>query len=227
MDALLDFLRVCVSEQLYIVGDLIDGWELGRKWFWRNDYNVLIQKLLRKSRKHTRITYITGNHDEFLEKFLGLDFGRVVLAREAVHTAADGRRYLVAHGHQCDGLMHFNRLLDRIGSRLYQCLLDLNFVFNRLRRKLGFGYWSLSAYLKGKAKRAMKYVNDYEHALNGLARMRNLGGVICGHIHRAEIKVIDGVDYFNCGDWVESCTARVEDFDGSMRLVRFHEGAVS
>jgi UDP-2,3-diacylglucosamine pyrophosphatase LpxH len=226
VDALLAFLRTIECQHLYIVGDLIDGWELKHKWYWRDEYNLLIQKLLRKSRKQTHITYITGNHDEFVEEFLGLRFGSVTLARQAIHTGADGRRYLVIHGHQCDGVMHFNRLLDRVGSRIYQYLLDLNLYFNRLRRKLGFGYWSLSAYLKLKAKRAVSYVNDYEKALALLAQKQKLDGVICGHIHRAEIKDLAGVRYLNCGDWVESCTALAEDFDGNIRLIHFHENHV-
>jgi UDP-2,3-diacylglucosamine pyrophosphatase LpxH len=226
VDALLAFLRANECQQLYIVGDLIDGWELKHKWFWRDEYNLLVQKLLRKSRKQTRITYITGNHDEFVDTFLGLRFGSVTLAQQAIHTGADGRRYLVIHGHQCDGVMHFNRLLDRVGSRLYQRLLDVNHYFNRIRRRLGFGYWSLSAYLKFKAKRAVSYVNDYEVALAQMARKQKLDGVICGHIHRAEIKTINGVRYLNCGDWVESCTALAEDFAGNIRLIHFHENHV-
>ena len=224
--ALLDFLRESECRYLYIVGDLIDGWELKAKWYWRDEYNLLIQKLLRKSRKQTRIVYITGNHDEFVENFIGLRFGSVTLAREVVHTGADGKRYLVIHGHQCDGLAHFNRLLDRLGSRLYQALLDLNLYLNRVRRSLGFGYWSLSAYLKFKAKQAVKYASDYEQAIVQMARKQKVDGVICGHIHRPEIKNIGDIRYLNCGDWVESCTALVEQFDGTFRLIYFHEDTV-
>jgi len=224
--ALLAFLRVNECQHLYIVGDLIDGWELKHKWFWREEYNLLIQKLLRKSRKQTRITYITGNHDEFVEEFLGLRFGNVTLARQAIHTGVDGRRYLVIHGHQSDGVAHFNQLFDRLGSRIYQRLLDLNIYLNRIRRRLGFGHWSLAAYLKQQAKRAVKHVSNYEEALAQMARMKKLDGVICGHIHRAEIKPVNGVQYLNCGDWVESCTALVEDFEGNIRLIYFNENHV-
>lgn len=223
---LLEFLRDCECRYLYIVGDFIDGWQLKSRWYWHDHYNVLIQKLLRKSRKHTRIIYITGNHDEFLEGFINLRFGSVTLARQAIHTGADGRRYLVIHGHQCDGLAHFNRLLERVGSHLYNWILDLNLIFNRVRRSFGFGYWSVAAYLKFQAKSAVKYVSDYETAIAQLARKQNVGAVICGHIHRAEIKEIDGVQYLNCGDWVESCTALVEDFDGNIRLLHLHENNV-
>jgi UDP-2,3-diacylglucosamine pyrophosphatase LpxH len=223
VDALLDFLRICDCRYLYVVGDLVDGWQLRHKWHWQDNYNVLIQKLLRKSRKETQVIYLTGNHDEFLEQFIGVNFGSVVLAQAVVHTAADGKRYLVLHGHQFDGVMHFRRLLDRVGTRLYDWILDFNLHFNRLRRRLGFGYWSVSAYLKYKAKAAVKYVTDYENAIVQMARKQNVHGVICGHIHRAEIKTVGEVTYLNCGDWVESCTALVEEFDGTIKLLRFHE----
>jgi len=226
VDALLDFLRQCDCRYLYIVGDFIDGWQLRSKWHWEDSYNVLIQKLLRKSRKETQIIYITGNHDEFLEQFVNVNFGSVLLAREVIHTAADGKRYLVLHGHQFDGLTHFNRLLDRVGTRLYDWILDFNLYFNRVRRSLGFGYWSVAAYLKYKAKSAMKYVTDYEEAIIQMARKQNVQGVICGHVHRAEMRNTGDVVYLNCGDWVESCTALVEDFDGNIRLLHFHENNV-
>jgi len=223
VNELLDFLRETECRYLYLVGDLIDGWQLKSNWHWEDSYNVLIQKLLRKGRKETRIIYISGNHDEFIEQFLNVNFGSVMLAREVIHTAADGKRYLVLHGHQFDGIMYFNRLLDRIGTRLYDWILDLNVHFNRIRRSLGFGYWSLAAYLKYKAKAAVKYVSDYEDAIVQAARKHNVHGVICGHIHRAEIKTVGDIVYLNSGDWVESCTALVEDFDGKIELIHFHE----
>jgi UDP-2,3-diacylglucosamine pyrophosphatase LpxH len=181
---------------------------------------------LRKSRKNTRVVYITGNHDEFLDDFTGVRFGSVTLAKQVIHVAADGVRYLVLHGHQADGLTHFNRLLERVGSHVYDAILNLNLYFNRFRRSLGFGYWSMAAYLKFKAKAAVQYVTDYEQTIAQMARKQNAEGVICGHIHRAEIKDIGGVRYLNCGDWVESCTALVEDFDGTIRLLNLHENPV-
>jgi UDP-2,3-diacylglucosamine pyrophosphatase LpxH len=226
VEELLDFLRQVDCKYLYLVGDFIDGWELKFRWFWRDDYNVLIQKLLRKSRKQTKVIYITGNHDEFIEQFVGMRFGTVIMAREAMHIAADGKKYLVIHGHQADGLTHFNHLLEKLGSHLYNWILDFNLYFNRLRRALGFGYWSLASFLKFKAKSAVKFVTDYEKTLATMARSHQADGVICGHIHRAEIKTIDGIQYFNSGDWVESCTALIEDFDGKIKLVHFHEDDV-
>lgn len=223
VERLVDFLRGTESEYLYVVGDLVDGWALKSRWFWRDEYNVLFQKLLRKSRKHTRVIVLAGNHDEFLEPFLGMRFGRITLARQVVHVAADGRRYLVLHGHQADGLVHFNRLLERIGAGLYQWILDVNLRLNQVRQQLRFGHWSLAAYLKGKAKAAVRQATDYEQTLIQMARKLGVEGVICGHIHRAEIKTIHGVRYLNCGDWVESCTALVEDFDGNLQLLHLHE----
>ncbi len=222
---LLDFLRETECEQLYFVGDFIDGWQLRRKWHWSDDYNVLIQKLLRKNRKHTRVTFVTGNHDEFLEQFHGLNFGGLRLVERTVHVAADGKRYLVIHGHKFDGLAHFNRLLDRIGSALYDRILDLNVWVNRVRRSLGFGYWSFASYVKLKAKAAMKYVTDYEDALIQFARKSGMNGVICGHIHRPEIRRVGDILYLNCGDWVENCTALAEDFNGKISLIRFEDEA--
>jgi UDP-2,3-diacylglucosamine pyrophosphatase LpxH len=223
---LLDFLRMVDCKYLYLVGDFIDGWELKFRWFWREDYNTLIQKLLRKSRKNTKVIYISGNHDEFIEQFVGMRFGTVTMAREVMHTAADGKKYLVIHGHQADGLTHFNHLLEKLGSHLYNWILDFNLYFNRARRAMGFGYWSLAAFLKFKAKSAVKFVTEYEKTLATMARSHEADGVICGHIHRAEIKTIDGIQYFNSGDWVESCTALIEDFDGKIKLVHFHEDDV-
>jgi UDP-2,3-diacylglucosamine pyrophosphatase LpxH len=223
VDALLEFLRRSECQNLYIVGDLIDGWQLKHKWFWRDEYNILIQKLLRKSRHRTQITYITGNHDEFLENFGELHLGSLKLAQQVIHTGTDGKRYLVIHGHQCDGLTHFNRLLDHLGARIYNGLLYLNSYFNRIRRMFGFGYWSFAAYLKSKAKSAVNEASDFEHVLAQMARNEKADGVICGHIHRAEIRDVDGILYMNCGDWVESCTALVEDTDGKFRLLHLRE----
>lgn len=226
VDALLEFLRTHKSRYLYLVGDFIDGWELRRSWRWDARANTVIQKILRKSRKGTRVVYVTGNHDEFLEPYAGLCFGGLRMVEDAIHTGADGRRYLVIHGHQFDGLTAMNRLLERLGARLYELVLELNLHFNRVRRRLGLGYWSFAAYLKARAKTAVLYVTEFETALTRLAQARGVDGVICGHIHRAAITRIGPLDYLNCGDWVESCTALAEDFEGNFRLIHFHENPV-
>lgn len=224
VDALLEFLKRHDADHLYLVGDFIDGWELRRGWTWGDSANTLIQKVLKKNRKGTRVTYVTGNHDEFLEPFLGLAFGRRLhLVDRAIHVAADGRRYLVIHGHQFDGLTHFNRLLERLGSHAYHHVLNLNRWLNLFRRRLGMNYWSFSAYLKGKAKSAVRYVTEYERAMLQLARTEGVDGIICGHIHRAELSMLSEIAYLNCGDWVESCTALVEDYSGNFSLIHYHE----
>jgi UDP-2,3-diacylglucosamine pyrophosphatase LpxH len=223
VDALLDFLRRNHSRSLYLVGDFIDGWELRRGWHWDQRVNTVIQKILRQSRKGTRVTYVTGNHDEFLEPYTGLRFGTVRLVREAIHRAADGRRYLVVHGHQFDGLTSMNRLLERVGARIYDWVLGLNHMVNRLRSRLGLKHWSLAASLKGSTKAAIRYITEYEDALARLAERRGVDGVICGHIHRAEIARIGSLAYLNCGDWVESCTALAEDAGGNFHLITHHE----
>ena len=226
VDRLLEFLKENESEYIYIVGDFIDGWELRRRWFWTEEHNVLIQKLLRKHRKDTQIICITGNHDEFLERFVGLSFGGMRIAREAIHHGLDGRRYLVVHGHQFDGLTQCNRLLEKLGAVAYDWILTLNHYFNRVRRRLGFGYWSFASYLKMKSKSAVKFITHYEEAMAQMARKRNVHGIICGHIHRAERKMIGELEYLNCGDWVESCTALVEDFEGRFQILNLHENSL-
>lgn len=225
-DSLLEFLRDAECRHLYLVGDIVDGWELRRKWAWSEDANTVIQKILRKNRKETKVTYIYGNHDEFLQGFVGMSLGGVRLVERAIHVTADKRRFLVLHGHQLDGLVHFNRLLERVGSRLYTAILDFNLYFNRIRRRMGFGYWSVSAWLKFQAKSAVKYVTQFEEGMVRLAADAGVDGVICGHIHRAEMRKVQGLDYFNCGDWVESCSALVEHWDGSFELIRFHEDRI-
>ena len=222
-ELLLDFLRNNECRQLYLVGDIIDGWELRRRWNWDESANTVVQKLLRKQRNHTRVTYIHGNHDEFLHQFSGLSVGGVRLVDSAIHIAPDRRRYLVIHGHQLDGLVHFNRLLERVGSRLYDLILALNTHFNHLRRRMGFGYWSVSAYLKHNTKSAVRYITRFEDAMVRLALKHKVHGVICGHIHRAELRTIRGLLYLNCGDWVESCTAIAENEEGRFEIVRWHE----
>ena len=222
-DLLLSFLHNHECRHLYLVGDIIDGWELRRRWLWSSDANTVIQKILRMNRKQTQVTYVFGNHDEFMEQFLGLNLGGVRLVERAIHEGLDGRRYLVLHGHQLDGLVLFNRLLERVGARLYDWILEFNLHLNRLRRRMGFGYWSVAAYLKFQAKGAVRYVTQYEEAMVRLARQAGVEGVICGHIHRAEIRTVQGFEYLNCGDWVESCTALAEDFEGNIHLLRLDD----
>lgn len=222
-DLLLDFLKHTESDYLYLVGDIIDGWRMKRSWYWCQTHNDVVQKILRKARKGTRVVYIPGNHDENFRDFAKHRFGRVAILNEAFHTGRDGRRYWVLHGDQFDGVVKYAKWLAYVGDGAYTMLLNLNTGFNYLRRKMGFSYWSLSAYLKHKVKNAVEYISHFEQAVATEARKRGADGVICGHIHNAEIRDIDGILYANDGDWVESCTALVEHADGRLDIVRWAE----
>lgn len=216
---LLDFLRQTESDTLYLVGDIVDGWRLKKNWHWPQSHNDVIQKLLRKARKGTRVVFIPGNHDEFAREFVDSDFGAIHVARDAIHEAADGRRYLVIHGDEFDGVVKYAKWLARLGDGAYVVLLEVNHWFNVIRQKLGLSYWSLSKYLKHKVKNAVKFIDDFEVSMAELARVRDVNGVICGHIHQAEMRDIGDIRYCNDGDWVESCTALVEHFDGRMEIL--------
>jgi len=218
-ELLLDFIRQMECETLFLVGDIIDGWKLKGGWYWPQAHNDVLQKILRLARKGVRVVYIPGNHDEMARSFFGVHFGGVVVARDAIHETADGRRFLVTHGDEFDGIVQQARWLALLGDWAYRTVLALNTWFNLARRRLGFGYWSLSAYLKGKVKNAVAFIDAYEHAVADEARRRGVDGVICGHIHKAEMRDIDGVAYINDGDWVESCTALVEHPDGRLEII--------
>jgi UDP-2,3-diacylglucosamine pyrophosphatase LpxH len=218
-EALLDFLRDVECETLYLVGDIIDGWQLRRQWYWPQTHNDVVQKLLRKARKGTRVVFVPGNHDEFARKYLGHNFGGVDVVEECIHELADGRRLWVTHGDLFDGVIQHAKWLAYLGDHAYEFTLKLNRYLNSCRARLGLPYWSLSRYLKFKVKRAVSYVGDFEAAVAREARARGLQGVVCGHIHHAEMRTIDGVLYCNDGDWVESLTALVEHADGRLALI--------
>ena len=219
--ALLDFLKAHPSDHLYLVGDIIDGWQLRKGWYWPQAHNDVVQKLLRRARKGCRVVYVPGNHDEFARQFCGHAFGGIEVAREAVHVTADGRRLWILHGDDFDGVVQCARWLALAGDSLYEFTLKVNRHLNHLRSRLGLPYWSLSAYLKHTVKKALNYVMDFEAAVAQEARRRGHDGVVCGHIHRAELRYIDGVLYCNDGDWVESRTALVEHHDGTLALVQW------
>ena len=222
-DLLLDFLRHTESETLYLVGDIVDGWRLKRTWYWPQAHNDVVQKLLRKARKGTKVYFLPGNHDEFARQFVGQEFGGISIVNDIVHQSVDGRRFLVIHGDEFDVVVRRAKWLAHIGDKAYVLLLASNTVVNALRRRLGFSYWSLSAYLKHKTKQAVEYVGRFERALSDEARRRQVDGVICGHVHTAEMKDMLGVRYINDGDWVESCTALVEHTSGELELINWIE----
>lgn len=217
--ALLDFLKQVECETLYLVGDVIDGWQLRRNWYWPQSHNDVVQKLLRKARKGTRIIFIPGNHDEFARKYIGHNFGGIEVVSEWIHVTADGRRLWITHGDLYDGVIQCAKWLAYVGDWLYEFTLKANRWFNTARARMGLPYWSLSKYLKLKVKRAVSYVGDFEEALAREARRREVQGVVCGHIHHAEIRTINGILYCNDGDWVESLTALVEHADGTLEIL--------
>ncbi|MEM8484735.1 MAG: UDP-2,3-diacylglucosamine diphosphatase [Bacteroidota bacterium] len=220
-DFLLDFLKANDSEYLYLVGDVIDGWALGKSWYWPQQHNDVIQKILRKARKGTRVTYIPGNHDNFARGFIDLQFGGIHTKLRSIHTTLDGRQLLVLHGDEFDGVIKYAQWLSVLGAKAYQLTLSMNRWYNVVRGWFDLPYWSLSAYLKQKAKRAVQHVANFEEAVATEALKYEVEGVVCGHIHHAEIRNIDGVLYCNAGDWVESCTALVEHVDGKLEIINW------
>ncbi len=219
--ALLDFLKHTECETLFLVGDIIDGWQLRRHWYWPQGHNDVIQKLLRTARKGTRVIFIPGNHDEFARKYLHHNFGGIDVADEWIHEAADGQKLWVTHGDLFDGVIQCAKWLAHVGDSLYEFTLRLNRHLNSLRARMGLPYWSLSKYLKLKVKRAVSYVGDFENAVAREARRRGVQGVVCGHIHHAELRDIDGILYANDGDWVESLTALAEHADGTLEILHW------
>lgn len=218
---LLDFLRFNESWDLYLVGDIIDGWQLKKNWYWKQSHNDVVQKVLRKSRKGTRVTYVAGNHDEVLRQFIGMAFGEIRIVNETTHHLLDGRKLWVTHGDFFDGIIQHAKWLAYLGDSLYTLILKLNDAFNRTRHRLGMSYWSLSQYLKHRVKNAVSFITEFEQVLVNEARRRSFDGVVCGHIHKAEIRMIDDVLYCNDGDWVESLSALVETHEGELKLIHW------
>ena len=220
-DYLLDFLRVHQADTLYLVGDILDGWRLRKGWYWPQTHNDVVQKILRAARKGTRVVYVPGNHDSLSRQFIGLSFGGIEVVEEAVHVTARGQRLWVTHGDLFDAVMQHASWLAHVGAWFYEWLLDLNRWTNAVRLKLGMPYWSMSQYLKHQVKDAVNFISQFEHVMAEEAKRRGCDGVVCGHIHKAEIRTIDGVLYCNDGDWVESMTALVESFDGDLQIVQW------
>ena len=231
-DFLADFLGCMSCDKLFLVGDIVDGWKLRKSWYWDKMHDKVIRLILRHVRNGTQITYVPGNHDEMFRPWLpavaeglgglgslGLEVAGITVQREAEHTTAAGKRLLVIHGDEFDGVMRYAKFLAVLGSGAYTTALVVNRYFNICLRWLGYPYWSLSQWLKQQVKGAVKAIDRFEWALADEARRRGFDGVVCGHIHHAEMRVVDGVLYCNDGDWVESCTALVEHEDGRLELI--------
>lgn len=222
-EPLLEFLKVHDADTIYLIGDIIDFWRIRRGAIWPQSHNDVLQKLLRKVRKGTRIVFVPGNHDEALREYCGMRFGGIEIERDTVFEAGDGRRYFVTHGDDFDVVVRYARWLAFLGDRGYELALWSNTPLNFVRKNMGLGYWSLSAYLKYKVKSAVNFIGEFETALADEARRRGCDGVICGHIHHAASRDISGIHYLNTGDWVESCTALAEDSSGRIQVIRWRE----
>ncbi|MBN8849092.1 MULTISPECIES: UDP-2,3-diacylglucosamine diphosphatase [unclassified Sphingomonas] len=220
-DMLIDFLDHVDSETMYLVGDMIDGWRLKKKFYWPASHNDVVWRLLKRARRGTRMIYIPGNHDEVFRQFSGLDFGGIAIRRKAIHETADGKRLLVLHGDEFDAITLAHRWLAHVGDAAYHVLMALNRWVNAVRRRLDLPYWSLSKHAKAKVKNAVAFISHFEEVVAHAAGSRGVDGVVCGHIHTAEIREIAGIRYYNDGDWVEGCTALVEHFDGRMEVLHW------
>jgi UDP-2,3-diacylglucosamine pyrophosphatase LpxH len=221
-EELLAFIKDYEPEYIFLIGDIVDFWAMSRGVYWPPAHNTVVQKILKKARHHVKVILIPGNHDEALRDYIGSSFGDIVLARDYVHTAADGRRYLLLHGDEYDQVTAYHRWVSVLGDVSYSVLVRLNRMLSLIRRKLGVsGHWSLADYAKRNVLRAVSFISDFENSVVHNVKHRGLDGVICGHIHTPAIKRIDGITYMNCGDWVDSCSAIVEHYDGRMQLVRW------
>ena len=222
-DLLVDFLHSVECETLYLVGDIVDGWRLRQGWYWPARHNDVVRRILKLATRGTRVIFVPGNHDEMFRQYVGFNFGGIEVVEEALHVTADGRRLLVIHGDMFDGVVLYAKWLAFLGDQAYSMLLVANIWFNAIRRRLKLPYWSLSAHMKKKVKNAVQFVFRFEEAVAHEAELRGLDGVVCGHIHTAEIRQFGNITYYNDGDWVESCTALVEAADGQMSIIDWAE----
>jgi len=219
-ERLLEFMRSFSAENVFLVGDIVDFWAMRRNIVWTSAQNTFVQKILRRARRGERVVFIPGNHDEALRDYFGISFGDIEIVGEYVHELADGRRFLLLHGDEFDQITRHHRWLALLGDVAYDFLVRLNALLSFVRRRFGITcYWSLAGYAKRRVKRALQFIFDFENSAIRAARQRGLDGIICGHIHSAVIRKADGISYVNCGDWVDSCTAIVEHFDGRLELV--------
>jgi UDP-2,3-diacylglucosamine pyrophosphatase LpxH len=226
-ELLKNFLKHNTADHLYLVGDIVDGWRLSQSWYWPESHSDIIRKILKIAKKGTQVVYVIGNHDEVLRKWLHFIpvLGNLTVVNRCEHVGIDGNRYLIVHGDMFDSLMHASsgRWLMHIGDRLYDIIIKLNDYHAVVRSRLGLPYWSMSKWIKHNTKQAVAYILNFERLLANYCQSKGYQGIICGHIHTAEIRDIEGIVYMNDGDWVESCTALVEHWDGRWEIVTWNK----
>ena len=220
-DELLSFMKTFECDNLYLVGDIVDGWAMNSGFYWPQSHNDVVQKILRRARKGTNVVYVPGNHDEFLRGFCDNSFGSITLTDQMIHVGLDGKKYLVIHGDQFDVVINHAKWLSHLGSWAYDVSIVFNVLVNRIRTKLNLRPWSLSAWLKYKVKKAVNFIGSYEKTLSEYAGNLRVDGIICGHIHHANHRDVMGTAYLNCGDWVETCSAVVENLDGTFEVIHW------
>jgi UDP-2,3-diacylglucosamine pyrophosphatase LpxH len=218
---LIDFLDHVDSETLYLVGDIIDGWRMKKRYYWPERHSAIVRRIMKRAKRGTEVIYIPGNHDEMFRQFAGMNFGGVQISKKAIHVTADGRRLMVLHGDEFDAVVMGARWIAMLGDAAYEFLMKLNVAVNWVRRGLNLPYWSLSKHAKHKVKNAVEFISRFEEAVAHEAKLRKVDGVVCGHIHTAESRGFGDIVYYNDGDWVESCTALVEHFDGRMDILHW------
>jgi len=222
-EELLTFIKALECEHFFLIGDIVDGWALKRRWNWPQAHSDVIQKVLRMARKGTQVYYVLGNHDEFVRPFLPLELGdNLHIDNEFSFEGKNGKTYLISHGDFFDAITMTKRWLAIIGDIGYAMLLRVNRPINKMRKLIGYKrFWSLSKYIKENVKKSVMFITDFENVLATEAKKRHFNGVICGHIHKAEIREINDIVYLNCGDWVESCSAIIEHLDGRFEVYEF------
>ena len=220
-ELLLSFLKTVECENLFLVGDIFDGWRLKKNWYWPIEHSTVVQKILRLSRKGARIIYIPGNHDEFMRQFIDHQFGNIELYNEYEYYATNGKKYIVIHGDKFDLVTVNFKWIAHIGDWAYTALINVNTVMHWIRTFFKMPYWSISKWAKKQVKEAVNFIGNYEQSLLHYAKSNAADGIICGHIHHANVTKIENVEYMNCGDWVESCTALVETIEGEFKLIHW------
>src|ERR1017187_1375994 len=220
-ELLLEFLHQLETDRLFLIGDIIDVWSMHKTMFWPQSHNNVLRTLLGKAKRGTQIIYVPGNHDEVFREYSGAVLGHLEIHNEYIHTTLTGQRMLVMHGDEFDSVVKCSPWLAKFGSHVYDVLLACNPYINWILKRFNRPYWSLSAYLKNKAKTAVQYIGSFEDCVTQEARRRGVDAVVCGHIHHAEMRLLNGILYCNDGDWVESCTALVEDANGRLRLINW------